>query len=304
MNLQYLRYALEIARTGSISKAAENLSVAQPNLSRAVKELESGLGIAIFDRTRTGMTVTPEGEKLLSGGERLLREMDELETMFSESGVPRESLTLAAPQAAYLSVAVADFCRSLPSDGRFDILCRLSDNTATLATVSRGECRLGILRIPTHFESYFADQLRARDLRAEVIAEFAPVIVAGRESRLGDLASVREQDLEGLCEIVDPRAPWGDTALAADALPPRRLTVADEAMRLSLMAADPEAYARSLPLPPAVAERQGLVVRPLSPLPPAVRELLIYPAHYRLTALDRQFLEHLQAAAKATVSHN
>ena len=51
MNMQYIRYALEIARTGSISKAAENLSVAQPNLSRAVKELESGLGIAIFERT-------------------------------------------------------------------------------------------------------------------------------------------------------------------------------------------------------------------------------------------------------------
>ena len=44
MNLQYVKYALEISRTGSISKAAENLSVAQPNLSRAVKELESQLG--------------------------------------------------------------------------------------------------------------------------------------------------------------------------------------------------------------------------------------------------------------------
>ena len=63
MNLQYVKYALEISRTGSISKAAENLSVAQPNLSRAVKELESSLGIAIFDRTRTGMTVTPERQE-------------------------------------------------------------------------------------------------------------------------------------------------------------------------------------------------------------------------------------------------
>ena len=65
MNLQYLRYALEISRTGSISKAAENLSVAQPNLSRAVKELEGSLGISIFERTRTGMTVT--GEQLRKG---------------------------------------------------------------------------------------------------------------------------------------------------------------------------------------------------------------------------------------------
>ena len=66
MNLQYVKYALEISRTGSISKAAENLSVAQPNLSRAVKELESQLGISIFERTRTGMTVTPERQEVIN----------------------------------------------------------------------------------------------------------------------------------------------------------------------------------------------------------------------------------------------
>ena len=82
MNLQYVKYALEIARTGSIPKAAENLSVAQPNLSRAVKELESQLGISIFERTRTGMTVTPEGDKFLTSGERILRDVAELSTMF------------------------------------------------------------------------------------------------------------------------------------------------------------------------------------------------------------------------------
>lgn len=40
MNIVHLKYAVEIARTKSISKAAENLYMAQPNLSRAVKELE------------------------------------------------------------------------------------------------------------------------------------------------------------------------------------------------------------------------------------------------------------------------
>ena len=44
MNIVHLKYAVEIARTKSISKAAENLYMAQPNLSRAVKELEEALG--------------------------------------------------------------------------------------------------------------------------------------------------------------------------------------------------------------------------------------------------------------------
>ena len=120
MNLQYLRYALEISRTGSISKAAENLSVAQPNLSRAVKELEATLGISIFERTRTGMTVTPEGEKLLSAGERILRQVGELETMFDEESQPRESLSVCAAPAAYLFHAFVSFCAALPEDGLYE----------------------------------------------------------------------------------------------------------------------------------------------------------------------------------------
>ena len=40
MNIDYLKYAVAVAKAGSLSKAAEELSVAQPNLSRAIKDLE------------------------------------------------------------------------------------------------------------------------------------------------------------------------------------------------------------------------------------------------------------------------
>ena len=45
MNILHLKYAVEISRTKSISKAAENLYMGQPNLSRAIKELEEKNGI-------------------------------------------------------------------------------------------------------------------------------------------------------------------------------------------------------------------------------------------------------------------
>ena len=51
MNLLHMKYALEVAKAGSVNKAAEELLIAQPNLSRAIKELEQSLGIAIFDRS-------------------------------------------------------------------------------------------------------------------------------------------------------------------------------------------------------------------------------------------------------------
>ena len=46
MDLSHLRYAVEIARTHSISQAAENLYMGQPNLSRAIRDLESELQIS------------------------------------------------------------------------------------------------------------------------------------------------------------------------------------------------------------------------------------------------------------------
>ena len=51
MNILHLKYAVEVAKTGSINKAADTLLIAQPNLSRSIKELEADLGIAIFERT-------------------------------------------------------------------------------------------------------------------------------------------------------------------------------------------------------------------------------------------------------------
>ena len=65
MNLLHMKQALEVAKSGSINKAAEVLLVAAPNISRSIKELESDLGITIFERTQNGMKLTPDGEEFL-----------------------------------------------------------------------------------------------------------------------------------------------------------------------------------------------------------------------------------------------
>ncbi|MDY2557903.1 MAG: LysR family transcriptional regulator, partial [Candidatus Faecousia sp.] len=51
MTLQQIRYCLTIAETGSMNRAAENLYVTQPALTGAIQELETELGITIFNRT-------------------------------------------------------------------------------------------------------------------------------------------------------------------------------------------------------------------------------------------------------------
>ena len=61
-----MKYAVEVARLGSLSKAAETLIIAQPNISRSIKDLEADLGITIFNRSAKGMVLTPEGEEFIN----------------------------------------------------------------------------------------------------------------------------------------------------------------------------------------------------------------------------------------------
>ena len=65
MNILHMKYAVEVARHGSLNKAADALFIAQPNISRSIKELEANLGITIFDRSAKGMILTPEGEEFI-----------------------------------------------------------------------------------------------------------------------------------------------------------------------------------------------------------------------------------------------
>ena len=65
MDLRHLRTFLTVAEQGTVSKASLRLRIAQPALSRQIKELEEELGLRLFDRVRRRLVLTSEGEQLL-----------------------------------------------------------------------------------------------------------------------------------------------------------------------------------------------------------------------------------------------
>lgn len=71
MTIQQIQYILETYRTGSISKAAGNLFLTQPNLSGAIRSLEKELGFPVFIRTNKGITPTEQGLLVLEQAGRI-----------------------------------------------------------------------------------------------------------------------------------------------------------------------------------------------------------------------------------------
>ena len=112
MNLLHMKYAVEVAKTGSINKAAEKLLIGQPNLSRAIKELEASLNIRIFERTPKGMNLTPDGRVFIHYATSILQQVDEVEGIFRPGAVLRERFSISVPRASYISDAFAKFSRA------------------------------------------------------------------------------------------------------------------------------------------------------------------------------------------------
>ena len=75
MNLQHLKYMVEVERVGSITKAAANLFMGQPNLSKAIKEVENEIGITVFKRSAKGVFPTEKGAEFLEYAKTILVQM-------------------------------------------------------------------------------------------------------------------------------------------------------------------------------------------------------------------------------------
>ena len=79
MDVKQLRAVLVVAETGSVTNAAKLLRVAQPALTRQVLALERELGVALFERRRSGMVSTPAGDVMIDHARRALAELERAE---------------------------------------------------------------------------------------------------------------------------------------------------------------------------------------------------------------------------------
>ena len=105
MNLEQLRAFVTVAQLGNFTRAAEQLHLAQPSLSRQISTLEQSLGAELFHRARAGSTLTVAGESLLPLARRMLadaasvrRELDEL------AGLQRGRVRLGATPTLCISL--------------------------------------------------------------------------------------------------------------------------------------------------------------------------------------------------------
>ena len=154
MNILHVKYAAEVARLGSLNKAAETLMVAQPNISRSIKELEADLGITLFQRSAKGMVLTPDGEEFMDYARDILNRINKLEHSYRDGSHKKRKFGVSVPRACYISAAFAEFSKNI-GNGDVEIYYKETNSKKTIQKVLDNEYKLGIIRYSEAYDKHF-----------------------------------------------------------------------------------------------------------------------------------------------------
>ncbi len=302
MNILHLKYAVEVAKTQSISKAAENLYMGQPNLSRAIKELEETLGITIFKRTSKGIITTQDGDEFLRRARRIIVQVDEMDELYRSKRSHKRTFSVYAPKTGYITAAITELSKQFPPDEPYEIFYKETNAEETIASVLRGDCDLGVVRYQTVFEKYFTSLFKEKKLISETVAEFPCVLLIRADDPLTQKDSISPADLKGRIEIARgdiyvPSLPLIDVKNAALTVGvDKQIFVFDRESQLELTANVPRAFTWVSPMPCDLLDRYGLAAPVIIQNDKICKDVLIRQKNYKLTELDKVFITEINCA--------
>ncbi len=300
-NLMHLRYAIEVEKTNSVSRAAENLYMNQPQLSKAIKELEDSVGIAIFTRTSKGMVPTEKGKEFLIYAKSIVSQLDELSGLFKKNDSERVIFDLSAPRASYISAAFSSFSALVAQKSDVTLNYRETNSLRTVKNVSNGINSLGIIRYKKAHEKYFLSELDERELNHKKVVDFKAYIALSRNHPLAKKEKpLTDADLSDYIEIVHgdttvPSLPVSEAKQLAE-LGKRRnvISLYERASQFEILSSVTGTYLRVSPLPKELCERYSLVQKDAKISDGEYTDLLIYKKGYRFTKTDKLFLAELE----------
>lgn len=298
MNTQYFVYAIEVEKTGSITRAANNLFMSQPTLSKAIKDMEESVGFSVFKRTPKGVVPTQRGLEFLSHAKKIAAQVQKMEQALQAQGSCHQLFSLAIPRVSYVSKAVSEYVRAFDNRIDMEIDVREDSSVRIMELVAEGTSVLGVIRCHIEDEDYFVKCLLEKELQYEAIWQSDYLALMSTDHPLANREILEPADFLPYVEIAfgDDEVPYirvSESKTASGLLKnTKRILVYDRATQLDMLRANPMGYMWTSPLPKEVLRRNDLIQRKCMHSC-QFKDFLISRAGYRFSKLDRDFINKL-----------
>lgn len=300
MNLSYLKYAVEVEKTGSVTKAARNFYMNQPHLSKIIRELERDLGSPIFNRTSRGMVPTKKGEEFLRYAKAILVQEEQIESLCSRNRELALEISICVPRASYISCAFSSFLQDMSGLPTMKVGYMETNTLDTIRRLSSKESDIGIIRCRSLYESYYRKILQDENLEAKELWEFSRQVLMSEKHPLAARDNLTYLDFSDFIELVQGDIMTssftfeGQDASATGGNSRKTISIYDRGSQLELLRQLPSSYMWTSPIPENALTDQGLVQRPCSCPGNLYKDILIFRSGYRFSKEETAFLRHLE----------
>ena len=294
VNTQQLQYLVEIHRTGSISHAAANLYMSQPNLSRVLRDMEQSLGYPIFERTRKGVRPTQKGEQFLHHARNILRETGYMEQLGSGETAPN-LLRICIPHSFIYMDLIQTFLNPLRDSEELHVQIRECHPRGALDLLLESFADVAILRSPEACQDYFTEQASNHRLVYVPLCKTEFQILVSRQHPLAEYRVLSREKLSAFTEIIcrdEATTPQQDSTGS------RCIYSVDRLAQIQLLWGNPSAYCWSEPLPEDFLRRNDLFQIPCADSGPVYCEALVYNPSPTLSDLEKALIEQLRNQAE------
>lgn len=163
LTIQQLRYAVGIANTGSFNKAAEALFISQPSLTMAVQDLEKQIGIAVFNRSNRGVTLTPEGEEFIARANELLNHFKSVVARYDEESQKKKRFAVSTQHYSFAVKSFTNMVKKFNIDD-YDFALRETKTKEVIDDVTSLRSEIGIIYLSDFNRKYLTYLLKEHDL--------------------------------------------------------------------------------------------------------------------------------------------
>lgn len=292
MNTQYLEYVLEIERVGSISQAAQNLYIAQPNLSKAVKDLEKELGFTLFKRMSNGVQVTEAGSEFLYHAKQITEQLDAISRIQNHNGSGKLYYKLSIPRGSYIVEGFTSFITEIEAENGIEVTLNETNSLGTIMNVADKGYNIGIIRYPVSDEAYFNSMLKNNHLQSEIIWEFEYVLVMSKEHPLANKEEITVSDLQDYIQITHGDVKFHqdrNTGAKDENEHNKTIYVYERGSQFDLLTNVPTTYMWVSPIPKHILEKNNLIQKRCKVDKNIYRDVLIFRKDYHLEDVDRLF---------------